>query len=131
MLRYFVPLFLLFSVGVTAIESINGVPSRIIDGDTFVLNGERIRLCGIDAPEVNTKFGKSAKIYLDRMIGASFLWCNVVGSGTPCDGRSRSNSYNRYVAQCFSSGGDVACAMVRSGYASDYKRYSGGYYRDC
>lgn len=110
-------------------KQITGTTSRVIDGDTFVVNGRKIRLCGINAPEKNQRGGHQATQHLKQLIGSRFVSCKIVGSGTPCDGRSNATSYDRIVAQCFVGGEDVACLMVESGNARDSKRYSGGHYQ--
>jgi len=41
----------------------------VIDGDTIELtNGEKVRLIGINAPEINEPFGKEAKEFLSKMV---------------------------------------------------------------
>lgn len=45
-------IFVLIFLTFPAIADISG-PARVIDGDTIVVAGERIRLHGIDAPESN------------------------------------------------------------------------------
>ena len=43
--------------------------SRVVDGDTVVmLSGERIRLIGIDAPEMKQPYGEASKAALHRLI---------------------------------------------------------------
>ncbi|MEI2388041.1 thermonuclease family protein [Breoghania sp. JC706] len=108
---------------------IRGRVTHIVDGDTFDIGATRIRVCGIDAPERDTRKGKKATQVIRTMIAGRQIRCVVVGSGTPCDGRSRAESYGRVVAQCFVGGHDIAAEMVRRGAARDWKRYSGGYYR--
>ena len=45
------------------------VVTRVIDGDTFVTqSGMRIRLAGIDAPEIHTHLGKIQKNCLKELI---------------------------------------------------------------
>ena len=40
--------------------------------------------------------------------------------------------YDRIVAQCFlPDGRDIAAVMIRAGVATEYCRYSRGYYRTC
>lgn len=43
--------------------------TRVVDGDTFVTpNAERIRLANVNAPEIGTSEGQSAKAYLKALI---------------------------------------------------------------
>lgn len=107
---------------------ISGRVKRIADGDTFTVNGQRIRICGIDAPEKNSAAGRRARKEMVRLVSGKSVSCNVVGHGTPCDGRSSDRSYDRVVAQCHVDGRDVAAEMVRRGHAEDWQQYSGGYY---
>jgi len=100
----------------------------VIDGDTLQHNGERVRLWGIDAPEMTTQAGAESKRALATIIGGRDLHCAA---------RYR-DRYGRVVAMCYIKGAaradignDVACAMVRLGAAKDWPRYSKGYYRQC
>ncbi len=57
---------LLFSITVNA-ETIQ--VQRIVDGDTLITTqGEKIRLYGIDAPEMPTKSGKKSKAFLKEIL---------------------------------------------------------------
>jgi micrococcal nuclease len=107
---------------------ISGRVERVADGDTFTVDGQRIRICGIDAPEIDTSAGARARSEMVRLVSGKNVTCTIVGFGTPCDGRSSSRSYDRDVAQCHVGGLDVADEMVRRGHAKDWPRYSGGYY---
>jgi endonuclease YncB( thermonuclease family) len=102
--------------------------AKVIDGDTLWVDRTKIRLCGIDAPERNKPGGSEATRYLKTITKGRDVRCVVVGSGTPCDGRSRRTSYDRIIAQCFVGDADLAASLVRSGNAKDWKRFSGGYY---
>ncbi len=102
--------------------------AKVIDGDTLWVGRTKIRLCGIDAPERNKPGGADATRYLKTITKGLDIRCVPVGSGTPCDGRSRRTSHDRVVAQCFVGDTDLAASLVRSGNAKDWKRFSGGHY---
>lgn len=95
--------------------------SKILDGDTFTLKGEsrRIRVWGLDAPEWNHHGGSAATATLRRLISGKRLRCAVLDI----------DRYGRLVAQCqLPDGRDIAAAMIQSGAAAEYCRYSRGYY---
>lgn len=97
---------------------------RIIDGDTFVLRGEerRIRIWGLDAPERNKAGGPAATHALRSLIAGQRLRCAVKDI----------DRYGRIVAQCvLPDGRDIAAAMIRGRVATEYCRYSRGYYGTC
>ena len=127
-------LFLLLTFPACALaKDITGLASRIVDGDTlYVCNEtvcEKIRLCGIDAPERKDAMGKAATNVLKGIAGDKEIRCVRVGEGSVCDGRSRPTSRDRIVAQCFLGEADIAGLIIRKGYACDWRKFSGGYYR--
>lgn len=98
--------------------------SKVLDGDTFTLRGEsrRIRVWGLDAPEWDQQGGSAATETLHGLISGKTLNCSVVDI----------NRYGRLVGQCFlPDGRDIAAEMIRSGAASEYCRYSRGFYGTC
>ena len=98
--------------------------SKVLDGDTFTLRGEsrRIRVWGLDAPEWDQQGGSAATETLHGLISGKTLSCSVVDI----------DRYGRLVGQCFlPDGRDIAAEMVRSGAASEYCRYSRGFYGTC
>lgn len=98
--------------------------SKILDGDTFTLSGEsrRIRVWGLDAPEWNHRGGPAATATLRGLISGKRLRCAVLDI----------DRYGRLVAQCFlPDGRDIAAEMIRSGAATEYCRYSRGFYGTC
>ena len=98
-----------------------GRPTRITDGDTLRLGAQRIRLHGIDAPEMSTPDGEPARRHLARLVGSSPIRCRDTGE----------RSYDRIVAQCWAADGrDLAAAMVEDGWAHDWPRFSGGRYAE-
>jgi endonuclease YncB( thermonuclease family) len=63
----------------------------------------------------------------DFVIGSDvtlYLW------GTPCDGKSKPVSSDRFVAQCFAQASDIATTMVEQGFACDRIKFSGGHYSE-
>lgn len=112
----------------TAAEPITGPMTHVVDGDTFDIGATRIRVCGVNAPELHNPGGYAATGYLAHRWSGKTLTCIPVGSGTPCDGHSPATSWGRVVAQCFYDGHDIAQSMVDHGYAVDWPEYSGGYY---
>jgi endonuclease YncB( thermonuclease family) len=101
---------------------------HVIDGDTLRADGERIRLVGIDAPELSqTCFdaqkrewscGRAARARLIALISHEQVACIP-------QGRDR---YGRTLATC-SAGhvADLGEALVRDGYAVDYRRFTDQY----
>ena len=105
-------------------NSVSGTVSRVTDGDTFHLLGldPAIRVWGLDAPERKQAGGSDAMRAMRSLI-----------SGTTLDCRVRDiDRYHRIVAQCFlPDGRDIAAEMIRIGVATEYCRYSRGYYQTC
>ncbi|WP_369293623.1 thermonuclease family protein [Roseibium sp. MMSF_3412] len=121
--------FCLLAFSATAQEWESSV-SRVIDGDTFQLSRPlvRIRLCGVDTPERGQRNYQEATRFTKGLVNGKAVRCKVVGSGTPCDGRSRRKSGERFVAQCFVGETDIAMALIKSGLACAWPKYSGRYY---
>lgn len=103
---------------------------EIIDGDTLRLDGERVRLHGIDAPEAEQwcagigdgptwPCGQAATDRLRDLIVGTELECRVAGN--------RMDGNGRPVVRCFADGVDVAGALVLDGLAWADVRYSFAY----
>ena len=102
---------------------------RVVDGDTIVLNGEKIRFSGIDTPELKQtcvqddqeiECGMSAKKLLEEKIGNATIECVSEGKDT----------YKRTLAECFVNGESLSKFLVRSGYAFAYRKYSTKFIKD-
>ena len=94
-----------------------------IDGDTLIDEGRRVRLWGIDAPEMSEVQGPRSKAMLQRIVDQSGrLVCQVVDE----------DRYGRTVARCYDEDLiDIGCLMVSLGEAQEWYYYSRGYYRNC
>jgi micrococcal nuclease len=98
--------------------------SKVIDGDTFTLKGvsRHIRVWGLDAPERGDPGGPAATSALRGLISGVTLHSDLRDI----------DRYGRYVGQCFlGDGRDIAAVMIQMGVATEYCRYSGGYYGTC
>ena len=102
-------------------------PARVVDGDTIVVGGVRIRLEGIDAPETSQTCttvsgeawpcGRKATTELAHMIGHGLVTCEDRGL----------DKYRRILGVCRAGAVDLNAEMVRRGYAWAFVRYSQAY----
>ena len=94
--------------------------ARVIDGDTIVVAGQRIRLAGIDAPELDEPFGQESKWEMVRLCQGQKITVRLNGF----------RSYERVVGFCYlPDGTDLGAELVRRGLALDWALFSGGHYR--
>lgn len=96
----------------------------VVDGDTLRIDGERIRLLGIDAPEIHgcrqdrvcvPGDGNASKRSLETMMGGRISVQRV--------GQDR---YGRTLAQVYVGGRNVACEQVRRGQAVYVGKWDNG-----
>ena len=80
---------------------------RAVDGDTIRVGGERIRLQGIDTPEMNEPAGPAAKQRLDELWRSGSI--RIVPQGR--------DVYHRLVADVFVNGQNVADILRSEGLA--------------
>lgn len=86
----------------------------VVDGDTLRVDGERVRLIGVDAPEIRSaacaeerRRGERAKAMLAHLVAGHVL-------SLQRDGTDR---YGRTLAVVLADGADVNAAMISSGHA--------------
>ena len=92
----------------------------VIDGDTVVISSTKIRLAGIDAPELEHPWGKKAKFAMIELCKGQVVTAEIL----------EEVSYDRIVARCtLLDGTDLAAALVKQGLALDWPKFSGGKYR--
>ena len=96
-----------------------------IDGDTINLDGERVRIANIDAPEIrHAKCGDEldlaleAKARLDELLRAGRI---ELLRGDPADGRIK-DRYGRSLGLIMVDGRDVGEILIKEGYA---RRWTG------
>lgn len=82
-----------------------------IDGDTFITTtGEKIRLWGIDAPELDRPYGQEAKEFLQEQIEDKNIRIKIQ-SDKPLDG------YGRTLAECRNYKGNINVMLLSAGLA--------------
>lgn len=96
--------------------------ARAADGDTLTLDGHRIRLVGMDTPEMmqickrdgeDWRCGVAARSRLAELLRAGPITCRTQGT----------DKYDRWLARCETSAGDLGERMVREGLAVAYGGY--------
>ena len=102
---------------------------KIVDGDTIVLNGEKIRFSGIDTPELKqTCMNGDQKVFCGKL--AKMLLVKKIGNKTPECIREGKDVYKRTLAECFINGESLSAFLVKSGYAFAYRKYSDKFIKD-
>ena len=103
-------------------------PARVIDGDTLEINGERIRLHGIDAPEMRQSCWRDGKVWRCGGDAANALAGMIASRAVACRKLDR-DSYGRMVSKCRVAGEDLGEWMVLNGWAVAYVYFSYEYSR--
>lgn len=92
----------------------------VIDGDTIIINKIRIRLFGIDAPELDHPHGQNSKWAMVKLCKGQKITALPDGSV----------SHDRCVARCYlPDGRDLSAELVKMGLAIDWPKFSNGEYR--
>ena len=100
--------------------------AKVIDGDTIHIGSNKIRLHGIDAPEIDQtceknnvewSCGKESTKALIDFINNQHVVCNIKGT----------DQYKRYISVCFVNNFDMNEFMVNNGWAIAYRYYSKDY----
>ena len=94
--------------------------ASVIDGDTLRVAGQKVRLQGLAAPEMDEPGGIEAKNAMIQLVDRQQVSCELDGT----------TSYDRVVGICYVAGRDVAELLVTRGLARDCPRFSGGRYRE-
>ena len=112
-----------------ALAVVQGSPS-VTDGDTIRIGETRIRLEGIDAPEISQtckrtdgtrwQCGQQAKAALIDKIGKQTVRCTISGT----------DRYKRSIGTCFVGRLNLNQWMVQNGWSVAYARYSKMYVAD-
>src|SRR5512134_3419079 len=101
-------------------------PATVVDGDTIVVAGERVRLQGIDAPELHQSCTAYGQQWACGRTSAEWLREYLNGRQVECVGHAR-DRYSRLLAVCYVGGESINERIVREGWALDFRRYSSDY----
>lgn len=101
----------------------------VIDGDTIDLNGNRVRLYGIDAPESSQPCSRNGVAYNCGLAATNQLKFILSGERLQCEKKS-SDRWAREISICRIGTTDVGKQMVRQGWAVAYREYSTAYVED-
>lgn len=91
--------------------------AQATDGDTLRVDGRRVRLVGLDAPEVDQTCydangrewpcGTEARVFLAGLLAGKDLSCRPTGR----------DAYRRVLASCIVDGQDIGARVVAAGWA--------------
>lgn len=116
--RFGVVLLRLLGPGESRAEELTGNVMRVIDGDTVDLSTptgqRRIRLFGIDAPEIGQPSGSEARKALSSWIDGQSVVVKVIAS----------DRHGRTVGQLFVKDIDVSLMLIQHGWAWHSSRHN-------
>jgi endonuclease YncB( thermonuclease family) len=96
--------------------------AQAIDGDSLMVNGQTIRLQGIDAPEYNQTCQREGAEYRCGRDAAQALRRLLAQGEVICRGFEY-DRYNRLLGTCTVAGDNIAARLVREGFAVSYGDY--------
>ena len=101
--------------------ALSGKVVSIHDGDTITVLQDKqqlkVRLYGIDAPELKQPYGKKSKQFLANLIADEVVEVEENGK----------DRYKRTIGTVYLNGKDINAQMVANGYAWAYRKFSKKY----
>jgi endonuclease YncB( thermonuclease family) len=99
-------------------DLLTGTAVQIVDGDTITVldaakTQHRVRLAGIDAPELGQPYGKTSRQHLALLVG---------GKRVTVDWQKR-DRYGRIVGKVLQDSTDAGLAQIKAGVAWHFKKY--------
>ncbi|WP_341368796.1 thermonuclease family protein [Yoonia sp. BS5-3] len=102
---------------------------RVIDADTFDIGGTRVRLFGIDAPEIGQPCDADGAVWDCGRWARDQVRDQFENAWAVCT-QQDVDRYDRVVAICHVGGVDMGAEIVNAGWAWAYLRYSDRYALD-
>ena len=109
-------------------ETVEGM-ARVVDGDTIEVKDQKIRLWGIDAPELAQRCTEDGAVYPCGLDASHALAKRIERKQVTCVRRD-TDRYGRMVALCTVEGVDISQWMVAQGQAIAFRKYSLDYVAD-
>ena len=117
MKKYLLPILLILSFC-----SVSEAEYKAVDGDSLERGIERIRLKGIDAPELYQKCQDEHGDYYEcGKDSLEFLQSLMAKGEVKCKCQKKRDRYKRKLCECFVSTLNINQEMVANGYAVSYK----------
>ena len=91
-----------------------------VDGDTFRCDGQRVRLVGIDAPEMPGHCRPGRRCVDGDPHAAKDYLSSITRTRVECASEG-TDKYGRTLGRCKADGVDLSCAMLEAGHAE--RRY--------
>ena len=133
--------FFIFKSFASEQKDIFGI-AKVIDGDTIKIDGKRIRLNGIDAPETKQECKNQRGIYNCGLVSKVFLENLILSKSILCL-YEQLDRYKRILGTCYTVenikfkkkltsvlGKNINSEMVSNGQAVAYRKYSKDYIDD-
>ncbi|HZH53315.1 MAG TPA: thermonuclease family protein [Microvirga sp.] len=95
--------------------------AHAVDGDTIRIGDERLRLKGIDAPELHQTCSRSGQVWFCGEAARNALMGMLLNRNVQCRSSGR-DRYKRLLAYCTADGQDLNGRMVEEGWAVAYDR---------
>lgn len=117
--------FILLLIAAPAWAAPDGIV-RVVDADTIDVGGTRVRLFGIDAPEMGQPCSADGRTWDCGAWTRDAVRNRYEGEFARCIAQD-TDRYGRVVAQCVVDGQDMGKMIVQSGLAWAFRRYSETY----
>jgi endonuclease YncB( thermonuclease family) len=100
--------------------------ARVVDGDSLVIAETRVRLVGIDAPELDQSCTRDGQEWACGEAAAAQLRSLTENQTVTCFEQGN-DAHGRVLATCHANGLELGGTMVEYGWATAYRSYSSAY----
>lgn len=98
-----------------------------VDGDTLSMGADRLRIHGIDAPEMGQSCERAGRAYACGEAARNAM-AGILGRGVVACTQLDTDRHGRRIVRCHDEQGrDIAAELVRQGWALAFTRFSSDY----